>query len=800
LADGSQFGAGVISTPSPPARLTGSLNETQEVSSSIAGLSPGATYYYRVVATNDSPGQPVVASAPKSLIAYGGAAGPSDVCPNEALRAENGSLALPDCRAYERVTPVVKNGASFGGETFVGDGPRVALATLSTFGGTPSAESLGAAYEFTRGGSGWSTKPLFPSATQFEKTNLTTPLYRGIDGRSLFGLRPVGAPADEENLYVGGAAFLTEVGPMVPAESLIGLPGQISSEPGYEALIRYQLTTPDVSHVIFSLSSPGPHDYLWPFDHTAAGGFYSAYEYAGTANVRPFLVGVVGGEDSATLIGGCGTSVGSLGSEDTYNAISADGSTVFFTPAGEDVLSEPCNSVDGAPAHTELYARLDGETPAARTVKISEPSKEDCVSCQTVNPLTEKPETELREAAFQGASENGSKVFFLTEQELLPGNTGKNLYEYDFEAPPGHKVVAVSHVSGGTESGVQGVVRISEDGSRVYFVADAALTEEPNSTGSTAQPGADNLYAYDTGTGTTRFVATLAPADSEMWSATDYRRPAEATPDGNYLLFSSVADLTPDDSSTVNQLFRYRYDTGQLVRISVGRAGFNGNGNTDRDPVTFPGSFGKYGTTQHVAPQKIISDDGARVFFTSTGALIPNAIEHYEIPGSPNFAQNIYEYHGGIVSLLSDGRDRAPEGKSNASAVELLGTDSTGVDVFFTTASPLVPADEDRSVDIYDARAGGGFADTSAPQCESDGCQSAPPPPGVTPSASSALLQGLGNPVQHKKKAAKKKPPHKKKKPLHKKHKHRQQMHKHGNTKRKQSGHQRTAGGHRGSK
>jgi hypothetical protein len=753
LADGSQFGPGVVSTPSPPARLITELNQVHEVSASIDDLTPGTTYFFRAVASHAATGDPVIASAYGSLIAYGGATGPSGSCPNEALRAENGSLALPDCRAYEQVTPVFKGGASFSVEpSFVGDGPRLSLSTFATFGGTPSAESTGAAYEFDRTASGWVTSPLLPSATQFERTAFQTPLYRGIDGSSLLGLRPVGSRSDELDFYLRTATSLSEIGPSFPPASLVGKPGQISSEPGPEPL--FLAATPNASHLIFAIGPPlAPffHDYRWPFDQTAEGKFVSTYEYSGTGNHEPFLVGVNGGEGSSALIGDCGTSLGSPGSADTYNAISADGSVVFFTPTGEDALSEPCPGPAGAPATTELYARVDGETAAAHTVRISEPSHSDCSACQV-----EESQTELKDATFQGASEDGSKVFFLSDQELLSGNPGRNLYEYDFDAPPGDKVSAVSHSSDGAEASVLGVVRVSEDGSHVYFVATGRLTGDANSTGATASVGGENLYADDTRTGTIRFVATLAPSDSSLWAATDKGRQAEATPDGRFLLFASVADLTPDDSSTVSQLFRYDSATGSLVRVSVGRNGYNDNGNTNQDPVTLPPFLTNFRST---APQSSMSSDGSEIFFTSSKALTPQAIEHYELPGNieVKLAQNVYEFQEGTVSLISDGRDFAPEGHGGFSAVRLLGTDSSGEDVLFTTSSPLVPNDRDRAVDIYDARIDGGFTLAYPAQCFSDGCQLGVESQTGVPNPGSTSYDGPANPIPHNHKARRRK-------------------------------------------
>jgi hypothetical protein len=667
-------------------------------------------------------------------------------CPNEVLRAENGSLELPDCRAYEKVTPASKGGAEFNQAVYLGDGPRLAFETFATFGGVESAAVLGSAVEIGRSEGGWNVGSISAPASKFEGSNFSMPLRAlGTSGSTLLGLRTRGTPVDGESLYLRRGDAITEIGPEAPPSSLIGLPNQEAiATDGNGGYFNFQLATPDLSHVVFELFSrfsPEQNNYLWPFDQTAEGFFSTAYEYVGTGNYQPFLVGVTGGPGSSDLISGCGTSIGSLGSQDIYNAISSDGSVVYFTPGGEDTMG-PCTTTAPEPAHTELYARIDGETASAHTVEISEPSKADCSACRT-----EEPEVELKQAVFQGASEDGSKVFFLTEQELLPGNPGENLYEYDFTGPAGGKVTAVTHLGSAGEAGVQGVVRVSPDGSHVYFVARAAMTAESNSTGAATEAGKDNLYVFDTTTDQLRFVATLAEADSEMWSVSDRGRQAQTTPDGRFLLFTSLAHLTPDDSSTVRQLFRYDSSSGQLIRISVGQNGFNNNGNTHDSPVVMGGPggiFEHYAGSQNGPSPRLISDDGSYIAFESTAGLTPKALDHVELPNhTGNFARNVYEWHDGEVGLISDGRDRNFIGTQNpfeqVSAVHLIGMTPLGEDIVFTTADPLVPRDIGHGQDIYDARAGGGFMQAGIFSCEGEACQ----PPASAAPASAAIGSGV---------------------------------------------------------
>lgn len=57
---------------------------------------------------------------------------------------------------------------------------------------------------------------------------------------------------------------------------------------------------------------------------------------------------------------------------------------------------------------------------------------------------------------------------------------------------------------------------------------------------------------------------------------------AQATPDAQYLVFTTTADLTPDDTSSAAQAFRYDAQSGELIRVSIGQNDFNAKGPTRR--------------------------------------------------------------------------------------------------------------------------------------------------------------------------------------------------------------------------
>jgi len=289
-----------------------------------------------------------------------GAASAAEICPNAAFRT-GPSAALPDCRAYEMVSPPFKGGYTVELRAISEDGSRVVSQSLGTFAGTEGVPGtfeddildLGTSYVFTRGTSGWVTTPIGLPGTRFPEAGEDT-LKSSNLGRSLWLASTQPSPSRHTNeilpdLEFGGPeGSIEEIGSVFP-------PGTTVAEAAEEGFV-IEGASSDLSHVFFSLSN-----FYWPGDATEPGN-HSLYEYVGAGGAEPLLVGVSGGAGSTSLIGDCGTRL--VANENPgKHPVSADGTTVFFR----------VKACAGSPPIGELFARVDNEQPDAHTVAISEP-------------------------------------------------------------------------------------------------------------------------------------------------------------------------------------------------------------------------------------------------------------------------------------------------------------------------------------------------------------------------------------------------------------------------------------------
>ncbi len=601
---------------------------------------------------------------------------------------------LPGCGAYERVTPPFKAGSQVLTRAISGDGSRVVTESTGIFAGE-EGDSRTAFYENVRSGAGWVTAALDPSSLSYPAQELED--VSADLSRSLWVLRSPAESAASENLAIRepDGSFVT-IGPMVPPAEAAGPEAGETQGFADATELQYASATSNLSRVFFEIRGAGPK---WPGDTTQANnGTESLYEYVDKGETEPRLVGVNG---EGLLISNCGSALGSidlsgLETADGYNAVSEDGESVAFTAAGHQG-GNGCKATSNAPEVNELYVRV-GLDAGARTVAISEPTALDCVVCQS--------SATQASAEFQGASKDGSEVFFLTEQELFKEATGKNLYEYDFDNRPGHKIIRVS--VGAKEPEVLGVARVSEDGSHVYFVAQGALTVGPNAEGAEPIPGEPNLYVFERDTtyptGHLTYIATLSAEDHADWSETD-NRPVQATPDGRFVVFQSLADLTSGDASSVTQVFEYDALKEELVRVSIGEPGYAaGQQSAEQSASRIPRQrFFKAVSVAQATSNVAIAENGSVVVFGSRGGLTAQAA-----PASEAGSESLYEYRSS-GGMISHGKVYLLDGSPGFNAIA-VGTDASGSDAWLSTEAPLVPSDSDTQVDLFDVRDDGGFA------------------------------------------------------------------------------------------
>jgi hypothetical protein len=661
-----------------------------------------------------------LASAAALVMTVAPSAAAAGGCANEALRQQQGDAGLPDCRAYELVTPADKGAAQdmFAGGALslalaASDGDRLALKTAAALGENPgsgSGESGGEAhtYVFSRSPAGWSTSSVSPpgSGQTGYRPSIFTP------DLSVVGL--------EASTYVN---FVSHA----PGQSFeIGAPGgpyqTIATAPINDSVVRA-----NNRDELLGGSSDLSSVFLASTDHSLTGASTGTDEgasdlYEWTAG-RLRLVNVM---SDGSLVGACGAKLGfglSTFGRSARNAVSSNGAKVFFTSPDPQTAHQ---SEPGCEEPKRLYMRLN----AQETVEVSapEPGVVDSTGFHT--------------AEYQGASADGAKVFFTTSTELTADDAthANELYEYNTNT---HTLTRISRgVSGHAEGAVSEFgVTVSEDGSTVYFEANGQLT--PDAPAHPEKGG--NLYRYNTGTGSTRYIGTVAGAGYAGGVA-----PREATADGRFFLFDTTELAGGYNSGTpegpADELYRYDDSNGSLKCVSCAPGGAPAKGS-----ASLPTAVVEVILTPNLTPQLLpMSQDGRYVFFETNEELVPQDTNGTGGVGGERISPHtdVYEWEqegaggcaqpSGCVRLISSGKDRTPS--------LLLGASADGSNVFFSSHSQLAPQDTDEVGDVYDGRIGGGFAPPASPaQCSGDACQGAPPSPLVFTETASTLFSGPGN-------------------------------------------------------
>ena len=301
---------------------------------------------------------------------------------------------------------------------------------------------------------------------------------------------------------------------------------------------------------------------------------------------------------------------------------------------------------------------------------------------------------------FQTASKDGSVAFLIEE---VSGT--KHLFRY---------LASTQARADLTPSGgVVGVLGASADGSVVYYQDASGIHKWASGTTSLVAPGSEAAKegAYPPATGTSR-----------------------VTPDGSHLAFLSTRELAGFDNANRAEVYLYGPPVGGGAPLLI-CASCNPTGERAAGFASIPGTQ-ENGTTLAYRP-RALSDDGHRVFFDSTDKLsISDTNNQPDVYQWEAYGEGDCGVKPGCLGSISSGR--ATEGAS------LIDASADGTDVYFITNESLVGTDPG-SIDLYDARVGGGFPESPRPEiCIADACQPLPSSP-EDPDPST-LIKTSGNP------------------------------------------------------
>ena len=301
-----------------------------------------------------------------------------------------------------------------------------------------------------------------------------------------------------------------------------------------------------------------------------------------------------------------------------------------------------------------------------------------------------------------GMPADGSAVFFTSASELtddaytgrsggIANDEGADLYSYNVKSGAlTDLTVDDDPADAATGANVEQVLGASQDASYVYFVARGNLAEGATS-------GERNLYVVHGGT--VEFVGD-DPAGSPGGAF-------YVTPDGLHAAFMTSVPQTGYDNAGFSEVYKYTYG-GPLECASCRPSGEAPSGDAS---IT----------------GRALSDDGSRLFFQSSDAVIAQA---------QSGQANVFEYEGGEVQLLTPG---------DGGASLLAGASASGDDVFIASFSELSPQGQGPVFGIYDARVNANVPPAVTPAgCQGESCRGATQPAPNDPGAGTASFEAPG--------------------------------------------------------
>jgi hypothetical protein len=312
---------------------------------------------------------------------------------------------------------------------------------------------------------------------------------------------------------------------------------------------------------------------------------------------------------------------------------------------------------------------------------------------------------------FLGASVDGTHVFFRSTSALTPEDTDGGIDDVYERFAGTTRLVTTGPTD--PQTAVQfPSVRFSDDGSRVFFQADASLVAQDTDS-------ADDIYERSGGT------TTLRSVKSDGTNATTDETLLDISSDGSKLFVKTADQLVPEDMNSFVDLYERDEGTVKLLSDWPHAAGqqtpdFRA-ASTDGsrvilrtgvqlDPADMDGSIdiyelsngqrtllsrGSTGGSEAAVPLfRYATPDATSVWFDTTDRLTSDDLDT---------TPDIYKRSGGVTTLITTG----PSAGSGTGALAFFVDEAlNGAATYFATKEPLVPGDGDTDYDVYERKAG----------------------------------------------------------------------------------------------